>query len=251
MEKLSLYLKEAKFLKWYIFAVFIVILLCYSLYLILDIQTISNLAWEDGFFESMTAINFMFAAVILFILFLKSKNFFVLLMAVAFFTGCAEEISWGQRIFKYVAPEFVAEENVQNEFNIHNLEIFNPMDLRGIRKTGLARFLEINFLFKLTTMLFGIALPLLVFHFKIFKNISKKLRFPVPPITIGIFFIINWIIMRVVTDYVMPKGLPAYDYFSPYEIFEFQESFILLVISLVFILNRTKHILGLDIKHTL
>ena len=34
-----------------------------------------------------------------------------------------EEISWGQRIFGYMTPDWVAERNIQKEFNLHNLGV--------------------------------------------------------------------------------------------------------------------------------
>ena len=37
-----------------------------------------------------------------------------------------EEISWGQRIFGFENPEFMKAHNVQQEINIHNLDLFQP-----------------------------------------------------------------------------------------------------------------------------
>ena len=44
-------------------------------------------------------------------------------IALLFFFGAGEEISWGQRIFEIETPRFFAEKNIQNEMNLHNLVI--------------------------------------------------------------------------------------------------------------------------------
>jgi hypothetical protein len=251
MRKLNLYIKEVRYLKWYIRAVIIAFFLSYSVYFIFNMDIVSNLGREDHFFEWLTAINFLFASLILFVLFSKVKNIFILLLAIIFFIGFGEELSWSQRIIKFNTPEFVKEKNVQEEFNIHNLETFNTDDFQGHHKQSFSRLLEINFMFRVFTNLFGIVLPFLVFHLNFFKNISKKLKLPVPPITIGIFILINWILSRVLLYFVLPGGFPDQYYFTAGEIFECVESFILLVISLFFYLNKSVNILGLDIKQTI
>jgi hypothetical protein len=251
VEKLNLYIKEAMYLKWYIFTVIIAILLSYSVYFIFSTDTVINLGKEEHFFENLTAISFLMASVILLVLFFRTKNFFILLLAVLFFIGCGEELSWGQRILKFNTPEILKEENVQQEVNIHNLEIFNSRKPDGEYKKGLPRLLEINFMFKVFTMLFGIVLPFLVFHFNFIKNITKKIKLPVPPITIGILFLINWILFRVLVSFVLPEGFTLPFYSTSLEIFECMESLIVLFISLFFYLNKSANILGLDIKQTI
>ena len=42
-----------------------------------------------------------------------------------------EEISWGQRIFGYPTPDWIAERNAQEEFNLHNLHIFHTLSYLG------------------------------------------------------------------------------------------------------------------------
>jgi hypothetical protein len=250
MEKLNLYIKELIYLKWYMFVVLMIILLSYSVYFCFNADTVANLGKEENFFEILTAVNFLIASLILLGSFFKTKNYFILLLAVLFFIGFGEELSWGQQIFKINTPEFLKEANVQKEINIHNLEIFNSREPDGEYKKGIPRLLEINFMFKVFTMLFGIALPFLVFHFKFIGNITRKLKVPVPPITIGILFLINWLVFRVLLSIILPEGFPQPFYNSSVEIFECMESTIILAISLFFYLNRSGNILGLDIKQT-
>lgn len=49
--------------------------------------------------------------------------FFWAMTAFLFFFAAGEEISWGQRILGIETPEFFMDKNLQNETNLHNLEI--------------------------------------------------------------------------------------------------------------------------------
>ncbi|WP_142850041.1 hypothetical protein [Telmatospirillum sp. J64-1] len=44
-----------------------------------------------------------------------------ILLAVAAFFVCGEEMSWGQHLFQWSTPEWVGELNKQNETNLHNM----------------------------------------------------------------------------------------------------------------------------------
>ena len=107
----------------------------YSLRGLLDLEYLYQ---EDGFFESLTAINY-FAASLLIALSVRSmrkmenlkevKNYkfiiitFILILSILFIIGM-EEISWGQRIFGWETPTYLTELNYSDETNIHN--IFTP-----------------------------------------------------------------------------------------------------------------------------
>jgi hypothetical protein len=49
--------------------------------------------------------------------------FMTSLLALLFFFGAGEEISWGQRIFGVQSSEFFTQNNAQGETNLHNLVI--------------------------------------------------------------------------------------------------------------------------------
>ena len=164
---LQSYLKEIKYLKLYIISVVAVICLSYSIFLFIDDDMIMILGQEDGFFESLTAVFFVFAAVLFFMSFLRTKNIFLLGLTLILFFGAGEEISWGQRIFNFSTPEFMDKVNVQHEFNIHNMEVFNPKNLKKVKKTGWQRLLDINLLYKIFSMIFFICIPIFFFSYKI------------------------------------------------------------------------------------
>jgi hypothetical protein len=91
-----------------------------------------------------------------------------------FFAG--EEISWGQRILGFETPEWVAEDNLQDEFNLHN---YGPLDVIG---GGKYRYLSIMML------LTGLLIPL----FARTKPGAKLVRFfayPVCPLAYWAFFV--------------------------------------------------------------
>jgi hypothetical protein len=52
-------------------------------------------------------------------------RYFYLVMAVAFFLGAMEEISWGQRLIGWGTPEAFSEINFQDETTIHNVNFAN------------------------------------------------------------------------------------------------------------------------------
>lgn len=87
---------------------------------------------EDHWAEYATALTLMFGGGII------SRRLFIrwkairfpeklgfVLMALAMFAGFGEEISLGQRILNLQSPDFFKNHNLQNETNIHNLEIFD------------------------------------------------------------------------------------------------------------------------------
>lgn len=56
------------------------------------------------------------------------------------------------------------------------------------------RLFEINFLFRVFTLFCGIILPFCVYYFKLLSSVAHKLLIPIPPITIGFFIFVNWLI---------------------------------------------------------
>jgi hypothetical protein len=245
---LNQYIKEIKYLRLSIIAIILVIILSYSVYIFFDIETVSNLGKEDHFFEWLTAIFFLLASAIFFFTFLRTKNLFFLVLAIVMFIGAGEEVSWGQRIFGFKTPEGLKEVNVQREFTFHNIAIFQGVDSHNNPRYGLIRLLEINFLFRLCTMLCGIILPFCAYHFKFLSRITMKIRLPIPPISIGIFFFLNWITYRVLHNSILPADSPKQYVDAAGEIFECISAFILLLISLYFYYKHKVVTIGKDIK---
>lgn len=247
---LRLYLREIHHLKYYILAIAIIIFSSYSVYFFLDEKLVATLGSEDNFFEWLTALCFLGASVIFWKLFRMKKNLFFLALAFVFFVGFGEEISWGQRLIGFKTPEKIEKINVQQEFNIHNLELLNTKDISGASKHGFKRLLEVNFLFKVFTIVFGIFLPLAAFHLGFVKKTARLLKVPVPPFSLGIFFFGNWLIFRFLLSFILPSGYNFQYYDSDTEIFEFVSSAIVLATA-IFFFNYSNFDSSLDIKFQL
>ena len=97
-----------------------------------DSERFLSFVKEDGFVEYLTAVFLFFACIVCvfrIIEYRKQKQMLwvitSLLLAIMFFFGAGEEISWGQRIFNFQSGEFFLEQNKQQETNLHNLVIGN------------------------------------------------------------------------------------------------------------------------------
>ncbi len=85
---------------------------------------------EDGFTEWSTVVFLLIGLGVTLKRFwlLKAERsktflFMTFLLALLFFFGAGEEISWGQRIFNVESTEFFVKNNAQGEINLHNLVV--------------------------------------------------------------------------------------------------------------------------------
>lgn len=109
---------------------------------------------EDGFFETLTAINFLLAAVIMgratFLHWRKNDAYIsvsYLFIALVCFLFGMEEISWGQRIIGWETPLFLAEINLQHESNLHNIvSLSEQATIRGLLAVSFFLVLVIGWL---------------------------------------------------------------------------------------------------------
>ena len=219
---------------------------------------------EDGVFESASAVYYFLSVIILIYLFLTSKlnknssspakhrNYFLLLLALFFFLCGGEEISWGQRIFNLRTPEFLKGINVQNEINIHNLKIFDVVDVdTQSNKKGLARMITPQRVYSLFWLLYCVLIPVLDRYISKVHKTLKKIKFPVVPIWIGLFFIFNFIVSKTMEVigffsnhyFLIHSGAEDYNYiFRLTENKEHGYAFLYLVLSIsfYFIYNKQK-----------
>lgn len=135
--------------RYYIWLNFFIALLAtnlFSIYIATDGNADLGFVFqEDGVLESLSAV-FYFAAAGIFAFGFTSKSaplrFWCLFFAVLLFMVGGEEISWGQRIFGITTPESLESVNLQNEFNIHNINgIHQHVRMVGVAFVGLFCFL--------------------------------------------------------------------------------------------------------------
>lgn len=248
--QLMAYLREVKQLKFFIIPILIVIICSYSIYNGTDQKVASILGREDGFYEWGTFFLYFVSFLYLILTYKSTKIFFILMLSLVMLFGACEEVSWGQRIVGFETPENIKKENVQGELTIHNLELFNPINLKGEQKEGFSKLTDLNFLFKIFNFFFGIGIPLGVFHFKAFSNMSQKIRLPVPPVSIGMGFVISWIGLKYSISAIRKEYIYLQEPAYVIEISEFNNAFIMAMISLYFYTYSKKYSIVEDIKQS-
>jgi hypothetical protein len=165
---------------------------------------------ENGFYQLLTAIAFLICSVVLMLSyfvrnngnnfgrFQTRRNIFVLLLAIVFFIGSGEELSWGQHILQFETPESIAQKNLQGEFNIHNLALVHGRTADGSKKTGLSEYLTIGKLFSLFWFAFCVCIPLLALVSTKIRHFLAVINLPIVPLYIGLAFPINHILQKIV-----------------------------------------------------
>jgi len=141
-------------------------------YAVFDLKYYEYIMQEDFYVEYGSALFWLLAAIIILIqtlvlLFRKPNKYQLLinLILMVFFIVCAgEEISWGQRIFKFPTPEFLKVINVQNETTLHNIGSIS------IFSNG----------FFLVSLIFFLYIPFLIKRNSSVKNVLYFINFPIP-----------------------------------------------------------------------
>ena len=99
--------------------------------------TFEAMAKEDDWVESLTAVWFLLAGLVLFVTALVERGIFFrcvyILGGMAMVFAAGEEISWGQRIFGFATPDFLMHLNESEELNVHNINntMFTIIYLNG------------------------------------------------------------------------------------------------------------------------
>ena len=133
---------------------------------------------EDGIVESLSAIFYLIALIVSFYSIFKTDNAAMsIVWAILCFLFLGEETSWFQRLFNYSVP-FVEKVNVQNEFNIHNLNIFHGGGLRN-SSIELSVLMKSHSLFRLGFFGYFFIVPLL-FHIQKIRGLMLKIGYRKP-----------------------------------------------------------------------
>ena len=152
---------------------------------------------EDHYFENVGAISLFVASAISFYIFLRAwrtrgetrlfwvKQVAYLAFAVLYFFGAGEEISWGQRIFHFQEPEAMTEQNIQGEFNIHNLAVVEGN-----------KFLKADNLFNVYWFSFAVLIPGLSLAWTRFRQFAEKF-IPIVYWGIGALFLFNYLLAKL------------------------------------------------------
>ncbi|NEW78549.1 MAG: hypothetical protein GZ086_03800 [Gelidibacter sp.] len=170
---------------------------------------------EDGFVENGSAIFLLSASLLLLFRFFKlfkHKDFLwkvgILAMAVVFFFGAGEEISWGQRIFNMESSQYFIENNAQGETNLHNMVV-------GETKINKLIFSQ---LLTVVLVIYLIITPFLYRKLDWVKNLANKFAVPIVQWHHTIAFLIGTGLLLFITST------------RKWEIYEFAFSVIFLLI---------------------
>jgi hypothetical protein len=169
-----------------------------------------SLGDEDGWFETAGALCLLAASGLFLAQYLKSRkgndllvlrtkrNLFLLLLALMFFFGFAEEISWGQRMFKFPTPASMQKANLQGEANLHNLTLFHGLNAAGKKKTALELMLNFDRLFALFWISFCILIPLGYKFSPWASRWLEKINLPIVPLELGVLLLVNHALAEVI-----------------------------------------------------
>lgn len=152
---------------------------------------------EDGFVENGSAIFLLSSSMILlyrFFKLFKHKDLFwkigVLAMALVFFFGAGEEISWGQRIFNVESSQYFIENNAQGETNLHNMVV-------GETKINKLIFSQ---LLTVVLVIYLIIAPFLYRKFEWIKNLANKFAVPIVQWHHTISFLIGTLLLVFISS---------------------------------------------------
>jgi hypothetical protein len=148
---------------------------------------------EDHYFEIVGAFSLLVTSLLFLYGFLQArktldktwpsmiKQLVYLGLAVLFFFGAGEEISWGQRILGFQTPEPLSEVNRQEEFNIHNLSAWEA-----------SAFLDADRMFDMFWFLFAVFTPAIALVAPSFKRFAGQF-IPIVFWGISLLFLYNYL----------------------------------------------------------
>lgn len=123
-----------------------------------DPNVISTLSKEDGVIETLSAMFYMIGILFGFVAIFKADRVFLpIIWTILCVLFLGEETSWFQRFFDYSVPE-VEQLNAQNEFNFHNLHLFQGGGLLS-SPFSLDNFLKSQNIFRIGFFGYFLVLP--------------------------------------------------------------------------------------------
>jgi hypothetical protein len=208
---------------------------------ILTFEQAIYLTIEDGFTETLSVICVLLAGGLFVYLFFRSKNagvkyplrlrrnYFYLLLGLFCMVIIGEEINWGQRILGLNAPEWMGERN-SNELNLHNLDTL--FYFIGVRVTA-------GKLYFAFVLLYFALIPFTVALSTKIKVLLAKIQLPVVPAFIAMFYLLNFVLFRLILGFKMPDGYNDVSFpQTVMEIYEINFAFLLLWTSVYFYRNN-------------
>lgn len=187
-----------------------ILVISFGPFFLMESRDVVPLIKENGFYQTLTAIAFLVASLFLIMAYffdgdgndfgiLKTKrNVFVLALALLLFIGAGEELSWGQHMLGFEAPEAIAKHNAQGELNIHNLVVVSRRNSDGSYKTGLGLWLTVDRMFALFWFGFCVCIPLLAISATQVRDFLQRINIPIMPLALGMAFPLNYLLAKAI-----------------------------------------------------
>lgn len=163
---------------------------------------------EDKAVEVLTALIYFFALIFCINTVISNKRVllpFIWTFLIIFFLG--EETSWFQRVFDYSVPS-VENINAQEEFNLHNLNVFHGNSLLD-SDANLMTLLTSQNLFRIGFFGYFLILPLLM-YFNKFKVLMKRLGYVKPSkifvVVVLLVFMVSFF-LATITEYEVKMAI--------------------------------------------
>ena len=207
-------------------------------------KVIAAMLPEDHYFENVGALCLFVTSLLFFYGFRVArktldkswpslvKQLVYLGLALLFFFGAGEEISWGQRIFGLKTPESLAQFNKQDELNLHNLSAMEN-----------SKFFTADRLFDVFWFVFGVLTPATALLVPAFRRFAGKF-IPIVYWGLGGLFLYNYLWAKLAK--VLFKTAYTYDKISLVQaIQEVKESnyaiiFVLVALFAIWDLSRSR-----------
>ena len=126
-------------------------------------------------------------------------------LGIFFFIAFGEEISWGQHLFGFQAPEALARYNIQEEVNLHNLRVLDTFSVDGEKKTGLGLLFNSNRLFDYFMVILFLLFPLLTAHSSRMRSRLELLGLPPLPQSVSVLLVLN-LLASLVAELFLVRG---------------------------------------------
>jgi hypothetical protein len=122
------------------------------------------------------------------------------------------------------------------------MEVFNAHDFEQNLKSRPAKLLTINYLYKLFWFTYCVMLPLACVCMLPIASLAGRIRLPVPAAPIGVLFLVNWIVFKGTSIFLLPAGKSEQYYDTIGEMRECLSAFIFMAVAAYFLdLYRTRH----------
>jgi hypothetical protein len=215
-------------------------------------KVIAAMLPEDHYFENVGAISLFVTSILFFYGFRVArksldktwpslvKQSVYLGLALLFFFGAGEEISWGQRIFGFKTPASLSQVNKQDELNLHNLTVMEN-----------SKFFTADRIFDVFWFLFGVLTPAVALLSPAFKRFAGKF-IPIVYWGTSLLFLYNYLWAKLAK--ILFKTAYTFDKLSLAQaIQEVKESnyaviFILVALFAIWDLNKSKNESSISVK---